>query len=134
MAHEVRVRDTVTGLCGWATPICPTVVTSADSSLTVTNVGTPQAPVFDISASYTVDINVQNFTYDAVAKDIILTETDGTVHTINVADLVDTETVTTMVQNANGTYTYTSEDATATTIDICTLESGLANFGTLQCT
>src|SRR5690606_10010268 len=45
----------------------------------------------------------------------------GETHTINFEDIVQAnETVTTLVDNADGTYTYTSEDGTITTVDVPT--------------
>lgn len=43
-----------------------------------------------LNANLSVDVNVSNLSYNSTTKDIVLTETDGTVHTINVSDLVDT--------------------------------------------
>src|SRR5690606_22894750 len=43
----------------------------------------------------------------------------GETHTINFEDIVQAnETVTTLVDNNDGTYTYTSEDGTVTTVDV----------------
>src|SRR5690606_25611997 len=43
----------------------------------------------------------------------------GATHVINLADIVQAnETVTTLVNNNDGTYTYTSEDGTVTTVDV----------------
>ncbi len=43
----------------------------------------------------------------------------GATHVINFEDIVQAnETVTTLVNNNNGTYTYTSEDGTVTTVDV----------------
>ena len=96
---------------------CPPVsVTSDDGTLTVVNRGTVENPIFDLSANYTVDINTDTFAYDPSSKTITLTETDGTVHNINVADLVDVETVTTMVIQIDGSTIYTNEDGVKTTI------------------
>lgn len=49
MAHKLLAKDTGTGQCGWATPPCPPIVTAGDSTIIVTNTGTPQAPVYELS-------------------------------------------------------------------------------------
>ncbi|MGY5255631.1 hypothetical protein, partial [Sphingobacterium spiritivorum] len=44
---------------------------------------------------------------------------NGTTQTINISNIVKAnETVTTLVNNGNGTYTYTSENGTTTTINV----------------
>ena len=96
---------------------CPVVqVISSDGTVSVTNTGTAEAPIFDLSVTHTVDINVDMFTYDPATKIITLTETDGTVHTINVSDLVDAEVVTTMVIQVDGSTVYTNENGVQTII------------------
>ena len=51
-----------------------------------------------------------NFTY---------VDANGTTQTINISNIVKAnETVTTLVNNGNGTYTYTSENGTTTTINV----------------
>ena len=75
------------------------------------------------SITLTVDINVNNFSYNNLTKEIILTETDGTIHTIDISDLVDVETITTLVINGDGSATYTSEDGTVTVIPAPTYSS-----------
>lgn len=53
-----------------------------------------------------------------VGTDLILTRNDASTITIDVTSLIQApETVTTLSDNTNGTYTYTSEDATVTNID-----------------
>jgi hypothetical protein len=52
--------------------------------------------------------------------------------TIAVSDLDPAEVVTTLVDNGNGTITYTNEAGTAVTIALCALMSGLPNVGPLQ--
>ncbi|PZO34063.1 MAG: hypothetical protein DCE86_03295, partial [Flavobacteriaceae bacterium] len=58
-----------------------------------------------------------NVYYDGTSFTYV--DNTGTSHTINIQDIVrGNETVTTLVDNNNGTYTYTSEDGTVTTIDV----------------
>ena len=94
MALKLFVHDTTTGSCELAGLVPYPTVTSADPSVTilpVVDTATGQVD-YQIDVEHTVDINVENFTYDAATKDIILTETDGDTHTINVSDLLDNVT------------------------------------------
>lgn len=68
----------------------------------------------DLSA-LAADINVQNLTYDPATQTITLTETDGTAHAIALSDLVDPETITTLVPIPGG-WRYTNEAGVQTNI------------------
>ncbi|MBC8644298.1 hypothetical protein H9W95_10215 [Flavobacterium lindanitolerans] len=57
--------------------------------------------------------------YDSATKKLTYKDENGNTTTLDMAQLVTgNETVTTLVDNNNGTYTYTSEDGTVTTIDV----------------
>ena len=109
------VYDPATGNCDLRQLVPYTGVTSADGSVVITaSTGADGQPLFDLSAS--VDINVSNFSYDPASQTLTITETDGQTHSVNISDLVDVETVTTLVSNADGSFTYTSENGTVTNI------------------
>ncbi len=57
---------------------------------------------------------LSNATYNDVTNILTLTMDEGTSFDIDLSDLVDAETVTSMVINGNGTVTYTNEDNVAT--------------------
>lgn len=83
----------------------------------------------------TVDINVEAISYDPATKQIVLKETDGSTHSIQLLDLVDPETVTTITNNGNGTFTYINEAGTVTTLDVGLMlcQANLPLLGPLQC-
>ncbi len=79
--------------------IIPTVCTNADDisacliSSQATNILAQGADGKLFVPPGAVDINVANFSYSQATHTITLTETDGTVHNINIADLVNLYTV-----------------------------------------
>lgn len=81
-----------------------------------------------------VNIPTENFlaaaSYDSTTKDLTLTLTDGTVFTVNLADLVDPETVTTLTDNGNSTFTYVNEAGASTTVDYSETDTTLSLSGT----
>ena len=66
--------------------------------------------------STTVDVNVDFVSYDPATKTITITETDGTVHPINISDLIDSETITSLLIQVDGSAIYTNENGDQTTI------------------
>ena len=68
--------------------------------------------------------------FDSATQKIVIMGADGVLKVVSSDDIVKAnETVTTLVANADGTYTYTSEDATVTIIDIP--NSVIENFETI---
>lgn len=57
---------------------------------------------------------VASGTYDTLTDNLVLTLSDGSTVTINIPGGTGAETVTTLVDNLDGSFTYTSEDATVT--------------------
>src|SRR5690606_14220260 len=56
---------------------------------------------------------------EGVANSMLITNASGDLEWATIADIVQAnETVTTLVNNNDGTYTYTSEDGTVTTVDV----------------
>ena len=69
-------------------------------------------------------------TFDNASQKIVIMGSDGVLKVVSSDDIVKAnETVTTLVANADGTYTYTSEDNTVTVIDIP--NSVIENFETI---
>lgn len=159
MALKLFVHDTTTGSCELAGLVPYPSVSTTDPSVTVTPVVDPATGQVDyqLAVEHTVDINVDAFSYDATTKDIILTETDGTVHTINVADLLDnvSSTMTPLVKGSaiaehdNGegnvvtiyetvtqigvtgsSLIYVDENGDKNEVSLCQLISGLDDNGT----
>jgi len=97
-------------IAGGATETITTLTDNGDGTFSYTS---EDGTVTTISL--TVDVNVQGLSYDQVTKQITLTETDGSTHVIDVSDLVDAETITTLVDNGNGSFTYTNEAGTSVT-------------------
>ncbi|MCG2420616.1 hypothetical protein K8089_16465, partial [Aequorivita sp. F47161] len=76
----------------------------------------------------TIDIsNLETLTTLALnvdGKTLEYTDEDGIVTSIDLETVIDNfETLTTIVDNGNGTFTYTDEDNVTTTIDISNLET-----------
>ncbi len=135
------------------------VVTSADADVTVTATTDPTTGqvTYDLAVATTVDINVDNVGYDAATNTLTVTETDGTVHNVDLSDLVDPpssvsqtvtvgnevavhddgsgnttpilESVTAMADNNDGSFTHTAEDGTQTTISLCDLLDDVPDAG-----
>lgn len=74
--------------------------------------GLPQLVNVDLS-TLAIDINVASLAYNPLTGEITLTETDGSIHTIDIGPFA--ETITTLTDNGNGSFTYVSEDNTYTT-------------------
>lgn len=167
MAHQLIVKDSVTGECGLVDPLCPITNTSITLSLPSTlNIEDSEDNVISADLSGLVTDCCQSNT-DAIAAlmDVFVNGGDLNNYTLNFNDndgnnpsfsidltsLPDTlcadqdfvdclasnsafnDVVTTLNQNADGSFTYISEDSTQTTIDICSMTAGLPLFGPLQC-
>lgn len=160
MALKLFVHDTTSGACELAGLVPYPKVTTTDPTVTVTPVVAADGSVdYQLAVDHTVDINVDNFAYDPATQDIALTETDGTVHTINVSDLLDGatsavsaaytsgnliakhsdgagttvgiyESVTSVAIDGPG-FTHTAEGGVTTTITLCDMASNLVDNGTL---
>ncbi|MFD2037539.1 hypothetical protein ACFSKL_22285, partial [Belliella marina] len=64
------------------------------------------------------EANSNNFViYDPTTNQFFYTNEDGDLVAIDLGDLIN-ETVTTLVDNGDGTYTHTSEDGTVTVVDV----------------
>ena len=74
--------------------------------------GTPQTVSVDLS-TLAIDINVASVAYNPLNGEITLTETDGSVHTIDIGPFA--ETITTLIDNADGSFTYTNEAGASVT-------------------
>src|SRR5690606_31335960 len=69
--------------------------------------------------THVIQLNNTDLTYDAADQKLVYTNSKGETQEIDLGDLVSgNETITTLADNGNGTYTYTSEDNTVTVIDI----------------
>lgn len=64
-----------------------------------------------------------NGTLDANTGIATFSRDDGTSFTVDFSSLIDIETITTLVESPAGVFTYTSEDASTTVIDISSFES-----------
>ena len=134
MAHKIFIKDTITDACGFADPICPTVVVQGTGPVTVTDVSTPGNPAYEVSVTpHTVDINVSNFAYDPVTKILTITETDGSTHPVDLSDLVDTDVVTTLSTPGGGIIRYVNEDGTVVDVSLCDVLGEYPDVGPLQC-
>ncbi|QAA81263.1 hypothetical protein EI546_05765 [Aequorivita sp. H23M31] len=102
-----------------------TIVDNGDGTFTYTD---EQGNTTTISIS-----NLETLTYLAInpdGKTLEYTDENGVVTSINLETIIQNfQTVTTLIDNANGTYTYTSEDGTVTIIDVPA--SVVANFETI---
>ena len=161
MALQLFVKDSASGACELATLLPYPKVTTTDPQVTITPVADATTGQIDyqIDVDNTVDINVDNFSYDPSTQDITLTETDGTVHVIDLSDLLDNvtsvvtpvvtagnviakhddgdgnvvdifETVTTLALDGAG-FTYTDELGVPVTVTICDMMDNLPNTGTV---
>src|SRR5690554_3909015 len=69
--------------------------------------------------AHTIQLNNTNLIYDETNQKLVYTNSKGETQEIDLGTLVaGNETVTTLIDNNDGTYTYTSEDGTVTVIDI----------------
>ncbi|WP_199885774.1 hypothetical protein, partial [Flavobacterium bizetiae] len=60
-----------------------------------------------------------NVSYNPVMNEFTYTDKNGDIQVVNISEIVKAnETITTLANNNNGTYLYTSEDKTPTTIDV----------------
>ncbi|MDP5228971.1 MAG: hypothetical protein NWQ38_01155, partial [Cellulophaga sp.] len=68
---------------------------------------------------------IQAFNFDTTTSQLTLTLENGGTSSVDLSSLRDafSETLTTLVANADGTFTYTDEDGAATIIDIANLET-----------
>lgn len=121
--------------------LCPIVKTCE----TVTTIGTPTLSNNILSIPYTnetgitstvtvdltslaTDISIQGITYDTLTNTWTITQTDGSTSTITWNDILtdvdfcpavkSCETVTTLINNGDGTATYFNESGTSTTFPI----------------
>lgn len=134
MAHEIFVKDTITGQCGFATPICPTIITQGTGPVTVTDNSTPGNPSYEISVTpHTVDINLDNFAFNPATRILTIVETDGTSHSVDLATLVDPETTTNITTPGGGIIRYTNEEGTVQDVNLCTTLAEFPAVGLLQC-
>ncbi|WP_289034939.1 hypothetical protein, partial [uncultured Flavobacterium sp.] len=131
-SHTINIQDIVRG-----NETVTTLVNNNDGTYTYTNEAGTQVTI-DVPADVVSNFNdiitntsvlnqlITNLTNTSVGGNVYYDGTSftyvdntGTSHTINIQDIVrGNETVTTLVDNNNGTYTYTSEDGTVTTIDV----------------
>lgn len=139
--NSVEIKETVT-----------TLVDNANGSFTFTN-----EEGLETLVDFSADINVENFTYDEVNKQIVIAETDGTEYRLDITELIGEintsvlanvlssgnriashdngngvvtdihESVTTLVDNGDGSYTYTNEAGVAATITTKTTIGSLDN-------
>src|SRR5690554_6091498 len=69
--------------------------------------------------AHTIQLNNTNLIYDETNQKLVYTNSKGETQEIDLGTLVaGNETVTTLIDNNDGTYTYTSENGTVTVIDI----------------
>ncbi|SHJ25307.1 hypothetical protein SAMN04487911_1151, partial [Arenibacter nanhaiticus] len=66
---------------------------------------------------------LQNFSFDATTNLLSLTLENGGSMSVDLGSLKFVETLTSIVENANGTFTYTDEAGNPTSIDITNLET-----------
>ncbi|MGO4921609.1 hypothetical protein, partial [Maribacter spongiicola] len=71
----------------------------------------------------TDDQQLQNFTFDALTNILSLEIENGNVVTADLSSLNLVETLTTIISNTDGTFTYTDEDGIDTIIDVTDLET-----------
>ncbi len=87
----------------------------------------------DLSA-LAIDINTASFTYNPLTGDLVITETDGSVHTVDIGPFVETVTTLTNTQaTGNIIGTYTNEDGTVVNIretPLTVVDSGLIDLST----
>src|SRR5690606_8150246 len=73
----------------------------------------------DLSAMVSNFETLTSISQDAAAGTITYVDEAGTPTTLNIADIIaQHQTTTTLVNNNDGTYTYTSEDGTVTVVDV----------------
>jgi len=68
---------------------------------------------------------VQNFNYDTTTNELSLALSNGNVLTVDLTPLRDsfTETLTTIIENTNGTFSYVDENGNTTVVDVSNLET-----------
>src|SRR5690554_4274975 len=71
----------------------------------------------------TDDQQLQNFNFDVATGQLSLSLENGGSVSVDLSDLKFIETLTTMVANSNGTFTYTDESGSPTIVDIKDLET-----------
>lgn len=146
MAHQLIVKDTITGECGLADPVCPAISTDPNNILTL---GTDGETFLDCTAvkgcetvtSISYDASTYEMTFldengdstvvnlAALAADIFVTGAtyDATTGVLTLTDndastpdvIVNLSALISQLQNNNdGTYTHTSGDGSVTTINV----------------
>lgn len=139
MALKLYVVDDVAGTCELRGLVPYPTLTASSGEVTLNQTVDPVtgAVSYDISdITHTVDVNVDAFGYDPVTKDLTITETDGTVHTQNLGDLVDAAGNPSVVtQVATGNEIATHDDGAGTTVSIQeTVTSAVVNGSSIDFT
>lgn len=118
---NVTLTSTATGIKADVVIPAETQTTLDSATLTIGNLlkiqytgedGLPQTVSVDLTA-LAIDINVASISYNPLNGEITLTETDSTVHTIDIGPFA--ETITSLVDNTDGSFTYTNEAGTPIT-------------------
>src|SRR5690606_24556191 len=65
-----------------------------------------------------LDTNTKNISLEVSNNALVLTDSDGNTVSVPISEIVSQETVTTLVNNGDGTYTYTNEAGATVTIDV----------------
>src|SRR5690606_25057230 len=79
-----------------------------------------QATILDVSNMETLTL----FALNADGKTLEYTDEDGIVSSVDLKTVIDNwETVTSIVENTDGTFTYTDENGNTTHIDVANLET-----------
>ena len=104
--------------------IINTTVEVADGSIDITGDGIPdndvtlQDIVNNINIIVDAEETVTTLVYDGLLEELTYTDEDGTATVIDIAAIIDdSETLTSLVDNGDGTMTYTDEDGTANIIN-----------------
>ena len=101
-----------------------TSVAVADGSIDITGDGivdndvTLQDIINSIDIIVDAEETVTTLVYDGLLEELTYTDEDGTATVIDIGTIIDgSETLTSLVDNGDGTMTYTDEDGTANTIN-----------------
>ncbi|MCM5661358.1 beta strand repeat-containing protein [Galbibacter mesophilus] len=134
IAQTVKDNETLTTLTETPSGSATYIYTSEDGTTTTINVAADVINKADEIFNNTDVINEiteivnnngqgGNVSYDGT--DFTYVDGNGDEQTIDMSQLVkDNETLTTLIENTDGTYTYTSEDGTATIISLPDVEEG----------
>lgn len=103
-------------MCETVTSINDIILNGTSLEITYTNEsGSAQLVSVDLS---TLGTYVSSITTSST--ELIVTQSNKSVINVDLCDIVKScETITTLIDNGNNTFTYTSEDGTKTTIDLC---------------